>query len=334
MEGERPVQREAVIGHDRQIRVLGRALEHRTLFQTLLLAGPSGVGKGTLCVAVAAALQCEAPNPWACGSCRPCRKITRDLHPDVRYVAPSGTGRRPAIRVDQIREEILAPMSLPPHEGNRLIFLIDPAEALNENAQNALLKALEEPPQYAQFLLVTHSPWGLLPTVRSRCQRMDFSRLSPGEMDRFLDGKLSGEEQDRAAVLAWCAGKPGRLESFQASRYADRRERLLTLLRGGSDPAALPDLLDAAGAVSREEAQEVWCETAEFLRDAVRVSSGLAPRVHREHAPNLEEVARNRGREGMAALIGRLAETPSHLVRNANPRLLWEWVFASEAESP
>src|SRR5512135_3785902 len=153
-----PIRFEELIGHGAHLHFIGRSLERGALPQSLLLTGPASVGKTTLARMVGAAMQCESPAPGACGACGPCRKAERMIYPDLKevHLGLTDKGRlRSEIVVDQIRDEVLEPLSLPPYEGKRLVILIEPADALNLNAQNALLKSLEEPPTYAQFFLIT-----------------------------------------------------------------------------------------------------------------------------------------------------------------------------------
>lgn len=318
----RPLGMGDFLGHARQRALLERALKRGALNPSLLLTGPSGVGKATLALRLAAALQCDAPTPWACGVCPPCRKVARGLHPDLREItqavnAETGKAKRDIV-VDQVREAVVAPLALPPYEGRRLIFLIDPADALNANAQNALLKSLEEPPSYVQFLLVTAAPAALLPTVRSRCQVVSFGPLGEADMRRACSvAGLSGEKAQQAAEAA--AGAPGPLLSGEWKAAAKRRESLAALLEGGLHAARYPDLAPRLEALAGEPPRLV-------LQDALRLVADTR-RAGLRGQGLLLDAARARGPRGLSAVADRLAESVSHLERNVNPRLLLERAF-------
>ncbi len=320
---------EELVGHGRQVSVLRRALEKGTLSQVLLFSGPASVGKGTLARMVAAALQCEGEGPTACGVCLPCRKVSRGIHPDFRIIAPEETGKRssPQIKVDAVRENVLHPLALPPHEGKALVFLVDPADALNENAQNALLKSLEEPPAYARFLLVTASPWSLLPTVRSRCQTLTFGTLPRTEMERFLEDH--GEIQDdlKPLALARAGGRPGRVFGFQEKAFLKERKTLLDLLMYGLSLEEAPRMVAAAKEFASRNVRDSLEDLSLLLADVRRVEAGLPPRVHSDAAEDLAAVARSRGSDGLDLLSERLSLVHHQLRHNPNPRLLWEWFF-------
>lgn len=147
----------------------------------LSLQGPRGIGKLAFARAFAQALLCEAPakGSVACGECSACNWFSADAHPDYRQIEPAlrdseegEEGERKArIEVDQIRA-LPDFINMSSHRGGAKVVVVNPADALNVNAANALLKSLEEPPPRTYFLLVTHRPHQLPPTVRSRCQQV------------------------------------------------------------------------------------------------------------------------------------------------------------------
>ena len=136
------------------------------LSHAYLIAGGSGDSRAALADRLTAAYLCESPDP-PCGQCRACRKAGAGVHPDVYRAAPAPDKRE--ITVDQIRA-LRADAYVRPNEGRRKVYRIDPADAMNPAAQNALLKVLEEGPSYAAFLLLAERPGLLLDTVRSRCE--------------------------------------------------------------------------------------------------------------------------------------------------------------------
>lgn len=159
------------------------------LSHAYLIAGGSGDSRAALADRLTAAYLCQSPDP-PCGRCRACRKAGAGAHPDVYRAAPAPDKRE--ITVDQIRA-LRTDAYVRPNEGRRKVYLIDPADAMNPAAQNALLKVLEEGPAYAAFLLLADQPGLLLDTVRSRCEPLS---LPPEE------APPAPELLERAASLA------------------------------------------------------------------------------------------------------------------------------------
>ena len=157
------------------------------LSHAYLVTGGSGESRAALIDRLTAAYLCEGAQP-PCGGCRACRKVAAGTHPDVVRTSPAPDKQE--IAVDQIRA-LRADAYIRPNEGRRKVYLITPADAMNPAAQNALLKVLEEGPDYAAFLLDAAQPGMLLDTVRSRCEQL---ALPPeeGEPDPALEQKAAG----------------------------------------------------------------------------------------------------------------------------------------------
>jgi DNA polymerase-3 subunit delta' len=230
---------------DRAVGALRAALRRGRLHHAYLLGGPEGVGKGTAARLLAQAANCEGPAAPgeglpddACGACPPCRKIARGTHPDVflleeeRVMAKAGRwepkgGRTPSreIVVDQVRDLVDHRLSMRRFEGRRRVVLIDPADAMNVQAQNALLKTLEEPPEATTLVLVSSSPDALLPTIRSRCLRVTFAPLPEAVIRARLEAAGQPPEAARLAA-ALSGGSLSRALGLDAEVLAERRAAL------------------------------------------------------------------------------------------------------------
>lgn len=224
-----------------------------------LFCGPAGCGKHTTGLALAAALNCtEAPGE-GCGRCASCEKIAAGIHPDVQVLERQGATQ--IIPIETIRKQVIPQLGLPPHEGAARVFLIEEAAALPSASANALLKTLEEPPPRTHFVLCTTSPDQLLPTIRSRCQRVTFAAL-PAEMRTALD--TGSEAAERAAELMdrlRAAARSADVEALYraaADAAGDRGELgtilelLAQRLHQEAREAAMDDRLDEAASISRQ----------------------------------------------------------------------------------
>ena len=280
-----------VTGHRSLLTLVSRAISHDSLPPSLIFSGPEGVGKCRVAVAVAAALNCQAPvraqreavaaglstrggagrgradarlemcetsdlsgmpgmlanlEIDACGTCPVCRRIGRGVHADVMMIVPGDTG---AIKIDQIREATER-AAYRPFEGRRRVVIIDDADALVIEAQNALLKTLEEPPSASVFVLVSARPDMLVPTVRSRCQRLQFGRLSAAEVATLLMRAHGYNEENARAAAAAADGSVGRALAEGSSESALARDAAARVLRAVSAPSDPRRRLDSAKALA------------------------------------------------------------------------------------
>jgi DNA polymerase-3 subunit delta' len=208
---------------DRALSVLRRALAAGRAHHAYLFTGPDGVGKERTALALAATLLCNAPNRQpeddACGDCNACHLLASDNHPDFHLIHrglhvhhPDRTVRASSgmrLVVDLIRHFLIAPAGMKPTQGDRRVFLIRDAQRMNEEAQNALLKTLEEPPPSATLILVTSSADRLLPTIRSRCQQVAFDLLPPDFIAAQLAARTDADSATAQALAALAGGRLG-----------------------------------------------------------------------------------------------------------------------------
>ena len=232
-------------GHTRAVEQFATAWTSRTMHHAWLLAGPRGVGKAAFANAAVRRILAEAAGPPVDlpGLETPAdhpivRLVDAGSHPDLRNLErlerPTG-GLARNISVDQVRT--LAPLfgSTPFLSAWRAV-IIDSADDLEAPAANALLKMLEEPPANCLFLLVSHTPGRLLPTIRSRCRKLDFAPLDDAAMTSVLEAQLpSADAAERARLIASAEGSPGRALAFAALDLAPLEEQALAILREG-DP--------------------------------------------------------------------------------------------------
>ncbi len=219
-----------VLGHAQTRALLLRALRGGSVPQSLLFDGPEGVGKRTTALALASALNCAQPGPDgdACGQCSSCRRIARGQHPDIVGLVPNEKG---TITVDMARE-VIGQASYRPFEARRRVVVIDQADALQPQAQNALLKTLEEPPPSSMFVLVTARPDSLLETVRSRCPRVRFGRLGPADLAEVLVRHCGVRSADATRVAAVGDGSVSRALAQDTGELVEARAAALALLQG------------------------------------------------------------------------------------------------------
>src|SRR5262249_14637588 len=257
-----------VIGHRAVLELLARAVSRGSVPPTLIFAGPDGVGKRLTAMALAQALNCDNPSPDgdACGACGPCTRIARGVHADVLVVEPGDSG---SIKIDQVRDAIDR-AAYRPFEGRRRLVLIDTADALVGEAQNALLKTLEEPPPSSVFVLVTSRPDLLLPTVRSRGHRLRFGALAESDVAAVLvkDGFSDADAHAAAAMSDGSVGRALEENTEEAIDARDTAARVLHAVAGSTNPQRrLEGARALAGSGDREEVWRRLLALSSLLRD-------------------------------------------------------------------
>ncbi len=220
----------ALAGNERLKEQLSRQERGRGLSHAYIISGPAGSGKHTMALLLAAAMLCTGRGERPCGTCGPCLKVLRGIHPDVSAISGPETGK--PIAVDQVRA-LRADAYIRPNEGERKIYILKEADRMNPSAQNAMLKLLEEGPPYAVFLLIAGNAGGLLQTVRSRCEELALS--PPPEL-------VSGEtDRERLALVKKLAVA---LEGAEELELLETAMSVLDVKRSREELTALLDLLE------------------------------------------------------------------------------------------
>ncbi len=323
-----------VYGHARPLGLLARSLGRGTLPPSLLFCGPEGVGKRLVARAVAQALNCLSPDgPDACGRCAACRRIAAGTHPDVLVEEPTDTG---VIKIDPVRALITA-AAYRPFEGRRRVIIIDDADRLNSDSQDALLKSLEEPGPSSVFILVSSKPETLRPTVRSRCARVTFGRLTAEDVARALVERRHFTAHEAHAIAAVADGSLGRALEAGSTGYLEARAAALSALRAAAASASPRARLQAAAgllpgkstaAADREALSARITVIGSLLRDVALVSQGgqIGQLANGDLAAEIEEMVPAFGLDRLLAGYAAADRALAALGRNANVKVVAAWL--------
>lgn len=330
-----------ILGHHAARTTLTQALARDRVHHAYLFTGPDGVGKRRMAYAFIARVFCTAPaaDGDACGQCRACRRVfetpawyderapflAKDdapelapRHPDVLTLVAHGA----FIKIEQVRE-VLRVVQFQPVEAPFRFVVIDEAHVMNDPAANALLKTLEEPPSRTRFILISSMPSNLLVTIRSRCQRVPFSRLSDADIAQILSqrGAASDLLQDAVALAEGSARLAiSLLDDPLATLWPPLAERLLT----ADTPRGIHELAATLGELERPDA--VFDRIARLMRDALLLRTGVAARLfHASLRPQLEAWALAHPTEAILHRIDLVEDTRLNArTYNLQPRLSFE----------
>ena len=325
------------VGHDKALSVLQRGLESDRLSHSYLIAGPAQVGKTTLALDLARAVNCVAESV-PCGECDQCRRITANLHPDVRIIGlePARSGRlRTQISIEQMRD-LQRDTSLLPFEGQFRVLIIESAELLSEEAANSLLKTLEEPPERVMLILLASDAGALLPTIVSRCRLIQLRPVAASKIADFLTSR-KGVSPDKAQEIAGAAS--GRFGwAVRAADDPDLLDQVSDLLDGIETVAGSPltDRFDYAASLAGRfpnDRKSVYAELELWLswwRDVLLTGQHrheLVSNVSR--LESLTAAAAAVPTPVVAAAIRTIMRTSFLLERNVTPRLALEAMMLS-----
>ena len=334
-------------GHAPIRRLIARAVTRDTLPPCLVLAGPDGVGKRQVALALAEMLNCEAltaarpdgpvVSPDACGVCDACQRIARGVHVDVIVIEPGETG---AIRVDAVRAAV-GQAAFRPFEGRRRVVIVDDADRLVLAAQNALLKTLEEPPPATVFLLVTSRPHLLLATVRSRCPELRCGGLLTEEIVDILVARHQFDPTTALAAAASADGSVARALETGPDGHLQARQSAAALLRAlaaapnprhqletGKELTGARRGSRASAAAARETLIGRLRALATLLRD-LQLLSARADRAWLANADleaELIELGQSYDTDRAGRGFANVQRAVDALTRNASPKVVVDWL--------
>jgi DNA polymerase-3 subunit delta' len=325
----------SVVGHTQVVALLKRAAAAGRVPQSLLLSGPEGVGKRTIALALAQAVNCPSRKDGdACGVCSTCQRIARDQYSDVVVIDKGGEA---SIKIAPLRERLLHVVGYRPFEGERRVYIIDPADEMGPDAQAALLKTLEEPPPAAILILISAYADTLLATIRSRCRRLRLASLSERDVARILVERCQIDRKEAGVLAAMSGGSVSHALALadDESDLAEDRGAALGLLVAAARASGIAPRLKAAVALtqhakSRRAREAVGARlaiAASLLRDLGALAAGGAQSLANvDLDEDLRTLSASYSLPRVAAGFDAITRAQENLDRSASPKVVADWV--------
>jgi DNA polymerase-3 subunit delta' len=321
-----------LLGHEWAVEMLKQHLVRDSVRHAYLVTGPPGLGRRTLALRFAQALNCTTPSAPGvpCGKCRTCKQIDRMQYTDLLVVQAEKEGG--TLKVEQVRS-LRQSLSLKPYQGKYRVSLLLRFQEANPSAANALLKTLEEAPEHDILMLTADNAEQLLPTIVSRCETLRLRPLPVESVEAYL--KDNNPDEENAHLLAHISGgRPGYALRLMGDKgalkfRADRLEEMQTLLRSTRvERFAYAEKLTDRKHAAEERFRDTLLLWLSFWRDVLMCVTGSAsPLTNVDYTAAIDSLAAVLTLAGSRKLVSEAEEAIDKLERNVNARLLAEVVL-------
>ncbi|MBQ9827941.1 MAG: DNA polymerase III subunit delta' [Lachnospiraceae bacterium] len=323
-----------VAGHFQVIEYMRGVIKEGMVPHAFLFSGPEGTGKSVLAGIFARALQCEEGGTDPCGKCRSCIQAESGNHPDIMWVKGSKQG---IIGVDDIREKVNDDICIKPYSSRYKIYIIDDAETMTPGAQNALLKTIEEPPEYGIIMLLANNKDSLLSTVRSRCVLLSMRPVDDKSVLRFLKENYDLTDEEAQTAAAYAGGSIGKaVKLIENDDYREIRRRVLHLVRG-IDSMEIYELKDAIKEITAYnislpdiiDMMMIWYRDVLMLK----ATNDIGLLNYRDEYKYLKQKRNVISYEGLDSIIGAMEKAKSRLRANVEPGIVMEMLLMNIKEN-
>ena len=323
-----------IIGHDKVKDHLQKAIEYHKVSHAYILSGEEGMGKKTLAEAFAMTLLCERSEKEPCMQCHACKQMMSGNHPDVIRVTHEKPG---SIGVDDIRTQINDTVYIKPYSSSYKIYLVDEAEKMTPQAQNALLKTIEEPPAYAVIILMTTNQELFLPTILSRCIQLKLRPLKDSQVSDYLRGIMGIPEEKADVFAAFARGNLGKAIHLASSEeFGLLYRQILNLLKNLKE-MDISMLLDSIKKLQEDQLDLHEC--LDFMqlwyRDILmfKVTKDINTLVFKEEYAKVSSLCQISSYEGLELILNAIEKAKTRLDANVNADLALELMLLTMKEN-
>ena len=324
-----------IIGHEQIIRHLQSAIKMNKVSHAYIFNGAERSGKMMLAEAFAAALQCERHGAECCLTCRSCRQALGRNHPDIIYL----THDKPnTISVDDVRRQLNDTVTVKPYsEASRYkIYIVDEAEKMNEQAQNALLKTIEEPPPYVVILLLTVNAEAFLQTIRSRCVTLNLKAVADEKIRQMLMQRYQIVDYKADVCVAFAQGNVGRAIALAASgEFNELKDHTVKLVRRIRDMEIF-DLMPEVKQILEFQASNDFLDLMlMWYRDVLlrKAAGGEKGVIFKDQIHEIDRQAQSCSYGGLEKILAAIEKTRQRLRANVNQEMSMELLLLTVKEN-
>lgn len=323
-----------VVGHKDIIQYIKNAVSQDKVSHAYILNGERGSGKKLLANLFAQTLQCEEGKEEPCYHCHSCRQAVSGNHPDIIRVTHEKPG---SISVDDIRKQINEDIQIKPYSGKYKIYIMADADLMTVQAQNALLKTIEEPPSYAVIFLLTENADSLLPTICSRCVMLKLRNIKDQLVKKYLMEQLQIPDYKAELCTAFAQGNIGRAIMLASSdHFNEIRDEAVQLLKY-IDTMELPELMDAVKRITvyKIEITDYLDILMIWYRDVLiyKATKNIDRVIFSEELEFIRERAKKSSYEGIETILKALEKAKERLKANVNFELVMELLLLTIKEN-
>lgn len=316
-----------LVGHEQIKDHLQTAIRERKPFHAYIFQGDVGVGKEALATTFAAGLQCQGEGGKPCKSCVSCHQAESGNQPDIIWV----TREKASLGVEEIREKLCNTMDIKPFSSPYKVYIVPEAEKMTEAAQNALLKTIEEPPEYGVVLLLTSNISELLPTIQSRCLILEFRPMSTAVVEEFLKTQCHVPDYLAKASAAFAQGNIGKAMRYAGSEdFIERKDKILNLLRNINklDLSEMLAVIKDLGA-RRDEMRDYIDLMSLWYRDVLvfKATKNINHLLFQEESSHIMKEASVRGYEKIEEILQAFEKAKVRLKANVSFDVTMELMF-------
>lgn len=317
-----------IVGQDAAVEHLRRAIEMDKISHAYIILGEKESGKMMMAETFAMAMQCETKADEPCQVCRSCKQALNHNHPDIKVV----THEKPnSIGVDEIRAQVNGDVEIKPYQGPKKVYIIPDAEKMTQQAQNAILKTLEEPPQYAVIMLLTTSMEALLPTIQSRCVTLSIKPVADAILQSYLMTTIHIPDYKAKVCTAFARGNLGKAVMLATSEdFDEMKQEVLHVIKNVKDM----EVNQMVAAVKK--INEYKMDVSAYLdicivwyRDVLlfKATRDVNQLIFKEEIQAIRNDADHRSYEGLEAVLKAIEKANNRLKANVNQDLTLELMF-------